>query len=85
MNSQELFLKKKLTKYYSKIFEEEIISIVEKLQFKRVTSIEDKEIFYSEKSIGGYDVIMPVYNEEETPIDIELLFKAVLNKAEIKL
>lgn len=67
------------------IFEEEVIPIVEKLQFKRVASLDDKTVFYSEKSIGGYDVIMPVDDNEETPIDIELLFKAVLNKTEIKL
>lgn len=67
------------------IFEEGMMAIVEKLQFKRVVSLEDKTVFYSEKSIGGYDVIMPVEDDEETPIDIELLFKAVLNKAEIKL
>lgn len=67
------------------VFEEEVVPIVEKLQFKRITSLEDKPVFYSEKSVGGYDVIMPVEDNEETPIDIELLFKAVLNKAEIKL
>ena len=31
MNSQELFLKKKLTKYYSKIFEEELIDEIVKV------------------------------------------------------
>jgi ABC-2 type transport system ATP-binding protein len=67
------------------IFENEMIPIVEKLQFKRVVSIENKDVFYSEKSVGGYDVIMPADNGEETLIDIELLFKAVLDNAEIKL
>ncbi len=67
------------------IFEEEMFSIVEKLQFKRVTSLEEKAVLYSEKSIGGYDVIMPMHNDEETNVDIELLFKAVLDRAEIKL
>ncbi|WP_248724012.1 ATP-binding cassette domain-containing protein [Seonamhaeicola sp. ML3] len=67
------------------VFEEDMITILEKLQFKRVVSLEDKTVLYSEKSVGGYDAILPVINEEETEIDIELLFKAVLNNAEIKL
>ncbi|MBC3757907.1 ABC transporter ATP-binding protein [Hyunsoonleella sp. SJ7] len=67
------------------IFEKEVTAIVEKIQFKRVASLAEKEVFYSEKSVGGHDTIMPVNDEEETPIDIELLFKAVLNKADIKL
>ncbi len=67
------------------VFEHEMIPIVEKLQFKRVVSLEDQTIIYAEKSVGGYNVIMPVENGEETLMDIELLFKAVLDKAEIKL
>lgn len=68
------------------VFEKEIFKITEKFQFKTVHSISGlKDVKYAEKCPIGYKVIVPVNNNEETEIDIELLFNAISNNAEINL
>jgi len=60
-------------------------SITGRLRFKGVSSLLDiGNVLYSEKSPGGYHVIVPSNGEEETGIDIELLFNAIVNKATLK-
>lgn len=68
------------------VFEQETFKITEKYQFQNVSSIANLEnVKYYEKNPFGYKVIVPVANNEETEIDIELLFNAIANKAEINL
>lgn len=68
------------------VFEKDTHIITEKIQFQKVPNItSNSDIIYSEKCIGGYNAILPVQNNEETEIDIELLFNAVINKTDIKL
>ena len=68
------------------VFEKETFKITEKFQFKSVHAITDLEdVKYAEKCPIGYKVIVPVKNNEETEIDIELLFNAISNNAEINL
>lgn len=68
------------------VFEKETFKITEKFQFKTVRSITNLEdVKYAEKCPIGYKVIVPVTNNEETEIDIELLFNAISNNAEINL
>lgn len=68
------------------VFEKETQLVTEKLQFQKLESIsENSNIIYSEKCPGGYNAILPANNDEETEIDIELLFNAICNKTEIKL
>jgi ABC-2 type transport system ATP-binding protein len=68
------------------VFEKDVFKITEKFQFKTVNSISGlSDIKYSEKCPGGYRVIMPVIENEETELDIELLFNAISNNAEINL
>jgi len=68
------------------VFEKDTHVVTEKLQFQKIESItEVSKIIYSEKCPGGYNAILPVENNEETEIDIELLFNAISNKTEIKL
>ncbi len=51
--------------------------ITTKLTFKKVKEI-DESIFYSEPSLSGYNAVMPNYHHEESKLDIELLFNAIL-------
>lgn len=68
------------------VFEKDVFKITEKFQFKIVNSISTlSDVKYSEKCPGGYKVIMPVQENEETDLDIELLFNAISNNAEINL
>ena len=68
------------------VFEQDTHVVTEKLQFQKIENISDiSTIIYSEKCPGGYNAILPAQNNEETEIDIELLFNAISNKTEIKL
>lgn len=68
------------------VFEKETVKITAQFQFKTVHSITGVEdLKYAEKCPIGYKVIVPVKNDEETEIDIELLFNAISNNAEINL
>jgi len=64
------------------VFNEEVTTISQKWQFKTVASLSAIEaLIYHEKCPGGYRAISPIGNEDETEIDIELLFNAIVNKA----
>lgn len=66
------------------IFEKEIAEIAKKVQFKKVSNIASiPSVLYHEKCPEGFNIILPAENEEETDIDIELLFNAITNKTEI--
>ena len=68
------------------VFEKDVLRITEAFQFKTVNNISDLSgVLYSEKCPGGYKVIMPVEDNEETELDIELLFNAISNNAEISI
>ncbi len=66
------------------VFNEEVINISEKWQFQTVTSLSGiADPIYYEKCPGGYRIICPTNDEDETDIDIELLFNAIVNKANL--
>jgi hypothetical protein len=41
-------------------------------------------VVYSEKYPGGYKVVVPASGEEESEIDLELLFKAIISQKVLK-
>lgn len=51
--------------------------ITNKLCFKRVKEV-DETVIYAEPSLSGYNAVLPNYHEEDSKLDIELLFNAVL-------
>lgn len=53
--------------------------ITQKLCFKRVKELDNMAI-YSEPSLLGYNVLLPNYHNEDSKLDIELLFNAVLSE-----
>ncbi|HMI01176.1 MAG TPA: ABC transporter ATP-binding protein [Pedobacter sp.] len=58
--------------------------ITQKLCFKRIKELNDT-VIYSEPSLLGYSALMPNYHDEESKLDMELLFNAVLaEKTKIK-
>jgi ABC-2 type transport system ATP-binding protein len=58
--------------------------ITQKLCFKRIKDLDDT-VIYSEPSLLGYSALMPNYHDEESKLDMELLFNAVLaEKTKIK-
>lgn len=67
------------------VYNESVFAISQQLQFKTVSSLSDIEKpIYQEKCLGGYRIIMETNQLEETEIDIELLFNAVINKITLK-
>lgn len=67
------------------VYNESVFSISQQLQFKTVSSLSDIEKpIYQEKCLGGYRVIITADETEETEIDIELLFNAIINKVILK-
>lgn len=67
------------------VYNESVFTISQQLQFKTVSSLSDVEKpLYKEKCLGGYRIIMEANQLEETEIDIELLFNAIINKVTLK-
>lgn len=67
------------------VFNETILNISQQWQFKTVASLSGIENpIYQEKGLGGYRVILPANSDEETEIDIELLFSAIIHKVTLK-
>jgi ABC-2 type transport system ATP-binding protein len=54
-----------------------IDEITAKLCFKRLKDI-DETVIYAEPSLAGYNAVLPNYHNEDSKLDIELLFNAVL-------
>lgn len=66
------------------VFNEEVVAISQKWQFKTVGSLKElPDPLYQEKCPGGYRILYPAREEEETEIDIELLFNAIVNKVQL--
>jgi ABC-2 type transport system ATP-binding protein len=58
--------------------------ITNKLCFKRIKELDDT-VIYAEPSLSGYNALMPNYHDEDSKLDIELLFNAILaEKTKIK-
>ena len=58
--------------------------ITKKLCFKRIKELDDT-VIYAEPSLSGYHALMPNYHDEDSKLDMELLFNAVLaEKIKIK-
>jgi len=51
--------------------------ITDKLCFKRVKDI-DETVIYAEPSLAGYNAVTANYHQEDSKLDMELLFNAVL-------
>ena len=51
--------------------------ITNRLCFKKVKEL-DETVIYAEPSLAGYNAVMPNYHQEDSKLDIELLFNAVL-------
>lgn len=67
------------------VFNETVLDISQQWHFKTVTSLSEIETpFYQEKCLGGHRVILSANAEEETTIDIELLFNAIINNVNLK-
>lgn len=67
------------------VYNETILDISNQWQFKTVASLAAIETpIYQEKCLGGYRIIAAANELEETEIDIELLFNAIINKVTLK-
>ena len=63
------------------IYENDIEGITQKYLFETVQSADNiKDIIYQEKSPMGYRIIRRSDNDEETQIDMELFFNAIIHK-----
>jgi ABC-2 type transport system ATP-binding protein len=67
------------------VYNESVFEISQKLQFKTVATLSGLENpIYQEKCLGGHRIITESNQFEETEIDIELLFNAIINKVTLK-
>lgn len=67
------------------VFNESVFDISKQWQFKTFASLLGIENpIYQEKTLGGHRIILPANSDEETDIDIELLFNAIINKVTLK-
>lgn len=62
------------------IFNEELETVSGKLSFKTLTSLENEEVLYAVKHLNTYDVILKKQDEEDTHINMELLFNSIIAK-----
>lgn len=66
------------------IFNQSVFDISQQWQFKNVASLLGIEPpIYKEKYAGGYKIITQATTTEETEIDIELLFNALINQTNL--
>ena len=62
------------------VFFQDYEQISQKLSFTRQSELPDvKSLVYSESSLGGYSVVKVNTGEDETNVNLELLFNAVIN------
>ncbi len=62
------------------LLDENAETITQKLCFKTVQTVSnDKEIIYSESSLKGHNIMLNNVNEEDSQLDMELLFNGVQN------
>ena len=67
------------------VYNETVLDISQQWQFKTVASLSGLETpVYQEKCLGGHRIIATANSIEETEIDIELLFNAIINKVTLK-
>lgn len=59
------------------VFNKSIYDITQSVVMKQIPKLSGSEI-YSQEVLGGYQVISPRRNEEETGVDLELLFNSVI-------
>lgn len=65
------------------IFNQTTESIQQNLCFKKVKNADDTpNVLYADKEFGGYSVLTSKSENEETKLDIELLYKAINSKKE---
>ena len=65
------------------IFQQEMDSILSKLSVKLASDLSYiEDVIYFEKTLGGYAVLTENRGEEDTKIDLELLFNAIINNKE---
>lgn len=63
------------------IYRENIDEITRKIYFDTVATLAGQEnVLYHEQCPFGYKIIIPATNAEESNVDLELLFNAVINK-----
>ena len=66
------------------VFNEDVMNISQKWQFKTVANLTGiADPIYHEKCPGGYRILCVAGDDDETEIDIELLFNAIVNKASL--
>ncbi|TGV02377.1 ABC transporter ATP-binding protein [Flavivirga rizhaonensis] len=63
------------------VFDKDLFQISEQLVFIKTQNLEENnEVLYFEKHLAGYNAILKNTTNEETTIDMELLFNAIINK-----
>jgi ABC-2 type transport system ATP-binding protein len=53
--------------------------ITHRLCFKRIKEIDDT-VIYAEPSLSGFNAVIPNYHDEDSKLDMELLFNAMLTE-----
>jgi ABC-2 type transport system ATP-binding protein len=66
------------------IFNKSVSEITSKLIFKHLQSIDNVDVLYSEPSFGGYNVVINNKTGEESRIEMEALFKLVIENPELQ-
>ncbi len=65
------------------IFKAPCSNVTQTLSFGKAKNLEDaKELIYKEDTVGGYKVVSKAGNEDETDLDLELFFNAVVHERE---
>ena len=65
------------------LFDQTVEDISKKLSFRfSFDDAESKEAFYSESSLKGNVIVAPNYSGDESKIDLELLYKAIVTNGE---
>ncbi|ANQ50543.1 ABC transporter ATP-binding protein [Flammeovirga sp. MY04] len=61
------------------IYNESIFDLTQKYDFLKVPQIKVADTLYAEQVLGGYKTIAPKQDQEDTQVDLELFFNALIN------
>lgn len=61
------------------IYNESIFELTQKYDFLKVQQLKVAETLYAEPILGGYKTIAPKQEQEDTQVDLELFFNALIN------
>lgn len=64
------------------VFNRSVEQVTKNLQFKKIEAEHSVEYIYGEQTLGGVNAILPTTDDDNSELDMELLFNGIIQKTE---